>query len=406
VRKLAFLATFAVFASLPGAAASPARTDPSVLAIDWRVPGRERLLLADPLTLRPRGVSSLDLSGHTWPYAFTSDRSRLVLGRWQPPSLRVVDARKLRLLRDVPIGGNRRVEIKALAWLDGQIVVLLERPPRALALLRVDPAEGRVVASTTIGRWGADVAATRTRFIVLLTPIGRIGPTRLLVVTRDRVRTVRLPGVRAGSVRARQGTPHTVIQPGLAVSPREPRAWVIAAKRSADVDLRTLAVRYRGAERHPSSSQKEPVVGSARDAQWLSPGRLVVAGWDAAGDGRGKIVFEQSGLRLLETTGWTDHTIHSRALLFYIRPRQLLTIADGAPDCVGPMMTAYTLAGAEVYRVCESGATGELEFVGRYARLGRIDGRVAVVDLDTGAVVARVHDVRVNPLEMTLVQEP
>jgi hypothetical protein len=35
-----------------------------------------------------------------------------------------------------------------------------------------------------------------------------------------------------------------------------------------------------------------------------------------------------------------------------------------------------------------------------------IDGRVAMVDLDPGALVSRMRDVRVNPLETTLVQEP
>jgi len=402
MRKFILLA-FVVLV-LPPSAASPARSDPSVLAIDWLVPGNERLLLADPLTLRPRGASSLDLSGHGWPYAFNSDRSRLVLGRWQPPSLRLVDARSVRVLRDVPLGGKRRVEIKAVAWLGRQIVVLVERPSRVLTLLRVDPAAGRVVASTALGHWGADVAATGTRFLALLVPIEGIGSARLLVVTADRVRTVRLAGIRAGSLRARRGKPHTMFQPGLAASPTEPRAWVIGAGRSADIDLQSLAIRYRGELRRPASSQKEPVVGSSRSAQWLSPGRLVVTGWDTARDDRGEIVFEQSGLRLIETTGWTDFTIHPRALLFYVRPRQLLTMAPG--DCEGPELTAYTLAGAEAYRVCERQATGELEFAGRYARLGRVDGRVAVIDLDTGVVVSRMRDVRVNPLESTLVQEP
>lgn len=149
----------------------------------------------------------------------------------------------------------------------------------------------------------------------------------------------------------------------------------------------------------PHRRGKAPVVGSARDAQWLSPGGLVVAGWDAAHDSGGEIVFEPSGLRLLETTGWTDRTVHPRAMLFYVRPPRLLTIAPGEPDCAAPMLTAYTLAGAEAYRVCDDRATGALEFASRYARLGRIDGRVAVIDLDTGALVARVREVNVNPLE-------
>jgi hypothetical protein len=227
---------------------------------------------------------------------------------------------------------------------------------------------------------------------------------RLLVVTADRVRTVGIAGIRAGSVSAHEGKPRTAIQPGLALSPASSRAWVIGAGRSAEVDVHTLAVRYRGEPRHRLSPQKAPVVGSARDAQWLSPsGRLVVAGWDAAHDSGGKIVFEPSGLRLLETTGWTDRTVHPRAVLFYVRPPRLLTIAPGEPDCAAPMLTAYTLAGAEAYRVCDDRATGALGFTGRYARLGRVDGRVAVIDLDSGALVARVREVNVNPLETGLI---
>jgi hypothetical protein len=385
--------------SLPAAGAGPARTEPSVLAIDRRVPGRERLVLVDPLTLHPRGETSVDIAGNGWPhYAFSADRSRLVLALWQPRSLRLVDARRLRVLRDVPLVVAGDDEIKAVAWIERQIVVLVERRSSELALVRVDPDEGRVVASTTIGRSSANVAATARRLVLLLAPIGRIGQARLLVVTADRARTVRLTGISAGSVRARRAKPYTVAAPGLAVSPSEPVAWVIGAGRSAEVDLVTLAVRYRGEPRRPASAQKEPVVGSARHAQWLSPGRLVVTGWDAVRTNAGSIVSESHGVRLLDTAGWTERTIHPSVLLFYVRPPHLLTVGPGASDCPTSVLTAYTLNGVESFRVCERRATGELQFAGRYARLGRVDGRVAVVDLRTGTIVARVRDVRVNAL--------
>ena len=387
----------AVPVTLPAAAAGPAR-DPSVLAIDRRVPGRERLVHADPLTLRPRGATSVGLAGHGWPHAFNAERSLLVFGRWQPPSLRIVDARGLRVLRDVPLPGSGGLEMKAVAWLGRQIVVLIERKSSELALVRVEPDEGRVVAPTTIGRWSANVAATKRRVVLLLAPMGRIGTARLLVVSAERVRTVRLTGIRAGSIPARQGKPYTAVVPGLAVAPREPVAWVVAAGRSAEVDLETLAIRYRGEPRHPSSRQKVPVVGSARHAEWLSPGRLVVTGWDAArADGRG-IVSKSHGVSVLDTAAWTERTIHPGVLLFYVRPPHLLTIGPGEPECGWSVLTAYTLAGVESYRVCEQRATGELQFAGRYARLGRVDGRVAVVDLSTGTIVARVRDLGVNAL--------
>jgi hypothetical protein len=146
-----------------------------------------------------------------------------------------------------------------------------------------------------------------------------------------------------------------VVQPGLAVSAHEQRAWVIGAARSAEVNLRTLAVRYRGEPRHLTSTLKGgPVVGSAREVQWLSPGRLVVVGWDATRDDRGEIVFEPTGLRLLDTTNWSDRTIHPRAQLFYIRGPRLLTIAPGEPDCEAALLTAYTLSGLESYRARET----------------------------------------------------
>lgn len=132
---------------------------------------------------------------------------------------------------------------------------------------------------------------------------------------------------------------------------------------------------------------------------------LAVAGWDAARNERGRIVDGASGLRLLEPAGWTDRVVHPQAMLFYVRPNQLLTIAPGAPGCAAPVLTAYMLAGVPAYRVCEERATGELKFAGRYVQLGRIDGRVAVVDLDSGIVVARTRYVRVDPLETTLVRE-
>jgi hypothetical protein len=85
-------------------------------------------------------------------------------------------------------------------------------------------------------------------------------------------------------------------------------------------------------------------------------------------------------------------------LLFYVRPPHLLTIGPDESDCHATVLTAYTLAAVETYRVCEPRATGELLFAGAYARLGRVDGRVAVVDLRTGKIVARVRDIRVNAL--------
>jgi hypothetical protein len=397
VRKLSVLAAAALLASL-AAAARPASRDTNVLAID-RVPGRERLVFADPLTLRPRGPASLDLSGHAWPYAFNATRSRVVLGRWQPPSLRIVDVRRLRALRDVWLGGSRRVEIKAVAWLKEQIVVLVEEHPQAFVVLRVDPGAGRVVRAVRFKRWSPTVASTPTRVVVLLAPMGRIGTARLLVVTSDRARAVHLTGISAGSVSASRGKPHRVSAPGLAVSPFNPLAWVIGAAGSAEVNLETLAVRYRGRTRQPASTVKEPVIGTAREARWLSPGQLVVAGWDARRNDGGRIVFEPSGLRVLDTTSWSDRTIHPRALLFYVRGPHLLTIAPAEPECTAPLLTAYTLSGVESYRVCEEGATGEIEFAGSYVRLGRIDDRVAVVHLATGGIVARVRDVRVTALD-------
>jgi hypothetical protein len=402
VRKLVVLAGFAVLAALPAAVASPSR-DASVLAIDGRAPGHERLVNVDPLTMRPRGARGVDLAGHGFPYAFSADRSRLVLSHWEPPSLRVVDARRLRVFRTVPLGGNRRVEVHTVAWVAGRIVVLLERSSGELEVLRVDPTTGRVVASFAIRRRIAEVAATKNRLVMLLRPLGQIGSARLLVVTPERIRTVTLAGIRAGSVPARKGKPYTTVIPGLAVSRREARAWVIGARRSAEVDLRTLAVRYHGEPRH-LSLQKVPLVGSARDAQWLPSGELVVTGWDAARNERGEIVSIPSGLRLLEPRGWTDRLIHPRAPLFYVRSDQLLTIGPGEPECATPMLTAYTLAGSQLYRVCEARSTGALEFAGRYARLGRVDRRVAIVDLDSGAVVARTRETRVDPLETSLLE--
>jgi hypothetical protein len=117
-------------------------------------------------------------------------------------------------------------------------------------------------------------------------------------------------------------------------------------------------------------------------------------------------VFKPTGLRLLDTTSWSARTIHPHALLFYVRAPHLLTIAPGRPGCAAPEVTVYTLSGEESYRVCENGVTGELLLAGRYARLARHDGRVAVVDLDTGGIVARTRGVRITALETGLVQEP
>jgi len=189
-------------------------------------------------------------------------------------------------------------------------------------------------------------AATRDRLVLLASPLERIGPVRLQVVDdQGRLRSVELHRVKAGYQNPpdwdRPGAYGISRDAGLAVDPDGGRAFVIAADAPvAEVDLASLRVTYRHL-RQPASllrrmahwlvppAQAKQVAGAWRSACWLGEGTLAV--WGASSSITGATVETQrqevrrSGLKLIDTRGWTVRTLDPAAETAGWRAGRLLT---------------------------------------------------------------------------------
>src|SRR6266511_3918488 len=128
--KLAVVLAVAATLVLPAAAA---KAPPAVLGIDWNDRTGTRLARIDPTTLAIQPGRKVLLAGHTSPWAFSPDRTKLAFGG-DGPTLRFVDARKMRVLGDLRLGAAGLVDY--LDW---------ARSDRLLALVRSEAGDATVV---------------------------------------------------------------------------------------------------------------------------------------------------------------------------------------------------------------------------------------------------------------------
>ena len=123
VRKFAVAAAFAMLVALPAASAKGPQP---VLGIDGSSTTSARLAWFDPSSLAKLPGRKVPLAGHTWPWAFSPDRSRLAIaGQENAKQLRFVNARTMRVLGQVPL--RYAGEVQDLTWV---------RPDRVLAYVQ------------------------------------------------------------------------------------------------------------------------------------------------------------------------------------------------------------------------------------------------------------------------------
>ena len=108
--KLAAVLAVAATLGLPAAAA---KAPQPVLGIDWNDRTGTRLVRVDPETLAIQPGRKVLLAGHTSPWAFSPDRTKLVIGG-DGASLRFVDARNMRFVGDLGLGLKGSIDY--LAW--------------------------------------------------------------------------------------------------------------------------------------------------------------------------------------------------------------------------------------------------------------------------------------------------
>jgi hypothetical protein len=340
-------------------------------------------------TLRPSGATiQLGRFGHAW--SVSADRTRLVTAAGvrrpgEATAIRFVNLPQRVAGRRLILDGERR-RVTATAWVSGRVLVVVAGGG-ATTVYSVDPKRSAVVGSVQIP--GVLVSGERTaaRLVLLLAPVDRIGPARVVVVDRAlQVHTVMLERITAGTVVTGQGPERQVrIQrPGLTVSPSGLQLYLVGGgEPAAAVELRTLAVRYAPLRR-PAAVQKS-AAGSVRTAVALPDGRIVVSGSDHGSN-------RPVGVSLLDPRDWSTRMLASTATWVRVAGGRIFTRGTNG---VGLRLLEPSGRSVELFstgspaRVSVVGARALVTFFGS----GR---RAAIVELRTRRVVG--HTVPAYPL--------
>ena len=304
--------------------------------------GRERGMLAwfDPLTLQPLRGRKAPLGVHGGDWAFSSDRSVLAVGRCNPPEIRFVDARAMRVLGDLRISPYPGCANRS-TWLRPDRLLATVSLGRQSELVVVDPVERRVVRREPfqpVAVW--DSGHTRDELVLLLAGDGTVAPARLAVIDAEgTIRTVGIDRILAGSVVDEASEqPHArIVSPGLAIDPDGRRAFVVPASGPvAEVDLQTLEVSYHELDPpsllgrflrwlQPSAQAKGLTEGPTRQAQWLGNGLIAVSGADhsfvRSANGEEEDTSTPAGLRLIDTRTWTTRMLDRGVSWFAATPQ-------------------------------------------------------------------------------------
>jgi hypothetical protein len=372
----------------------------------------EKLVGVDAEALRPVSGRQIPIgsggcaprSGGTacWSYApwtVSPDGSMLVVARNDSSSLLVVDPRRLRGIRRLPVTRS----VGALAWLTrGRLLAIEEMAGERQGLVVLDPSSGRTIARRLLGGSIAGVNRTANELVLLLAPARAIGTARLTVADRrGAVRSVRLERILAGSKLLGTGSQHRVDarNPGFAVDPARRRAFVVGTTLVAEIDLRTLEVAYHSLERPRSLLRRlhdwlEPVAaakqenGYHRTARWLGADLLAVSGADTE---QGKV--RPAGLLLVDTSDWDSRKIDADTTSFTLAGDLILARGDRTG------LIAFELDGSERFGLFRGENAWAGQVYGGRAYVG-VAGQdhFQIVDLADGRVVG----VRQEPLPSLL----
>lgn len=386
------LAGLAAALVLGGPVGRSAQPPPSVLAIV--AAGEERLIARlDPASLEVlrgetvsigRPKARLGRSALTW--AFSPDVSKLAIGGRLLGGVGVVDLREMRLV------GSMVREFEPIVWLTPRRLLAGEQADLDTApdtLLAVDPVRRRVVAGRALGAMIFRTERTKDRLVLLLGTRGRIGRARIAIAdVRGTVRKVTLRRIQAGSAVNPRTLSGRAQFPGLALDPVAGRVFVVGARLVAEINVRTLAVRY-----HDVGTTLAPMKASSpsstRSARWLGQGLLAVGGSDSGGGVRPTI--RPAGLRVIDTQTWTARVIDQRASEFAWADGSLLAfgVARTAENAslTGIGLNVYAPDGRLHFRVLGDEPISWVQAAGGYAYVYRgQDHDAGIVDLGSGAI--------------------
>lgn len=354
-------------------------SDQDILAISTPPDGSTtRLDRFDPDTLVAR-ADGVDLGEYHDAWAFSPDRRTLAVGTFVRTGVRLIDVKTLRVVRDIPMP----IAVEGVAWLTpNRLAVLLQRGGVLVVSARTGRIERRRSLSYRPSCQVQRQASTRHGAFFVVATAGS-GAVRLIRV-RDGapVRVLNLRGLRAPSGR------HTCGTAALAVAPDQQRALLIASGTIADVDLDTLAVRYRDA------ASLRGVLGQRGDcrrcvarwrAVWPTSGTAAVARTEVRESAGGRVSERARGSALIDTASWRARPLDPNAAeVMATSEGMLLTFGRSRPGLRATALDASPrweiLSGTRVRGVAIAGARAYV--------LADAPGIVRVLDLRTGALVA------------------
>ena len=376
----------------PSAAARGAAAE-TVLAISGRDYRQLRLVEVDRALLRPTG-RSLDARGARAAWSYSADGSRLALASsylpttGRPAGILLVDVERVRALARIRVPGSLG-SMRALTWVTAERLLALTVDGRGRNLaLSIDAVARRSDAQRQIAGIVLDGHVLPSGIVLLVAPRRGIGAARLVTVDAAlTVRSVTLPGIRAGWGRSRSAAdPAEHRRPGLAVDPAGTRAFVVGADEApVTVELGTMRATSHPAARLPQARTKS-LVGPVRRAEWVADGVLAVTGTQYAGvdPTTRRLVTTPAGLTLLDTRTWRSTRVDEEAEAFQVAGSTVIVGVSGRG------LAAYAPDGRQLW----TALAGR-----RFNQLGVLDGRafvqvngergIRILDVRTGRELAR-----------------
>jgi len=349
----------------------------------------------DPVSLVPRGPRA-ELGEFHGAWSFSPDGSQIAFGisasgRSGRTAVRVIDRDSLTVTGEIEAGAAAQ----ALGWVAPQRIAALTIPYSTYdgfpgrpgtrrrtfpgELLLADASTGRVLTRRPVSVPQACTppsVVTAAGSAVLVS--GRKGnPPRLALLGADgRYRNVTLSRLPA---KVRDGACGD-----LAVDSARNRVYVVAAGAPvAEVDLRTLAVRYDNVRIAPPSSRCQRTAVRCvprRRVLWLGARRLAVFGEDAIG----RTVRASAGVRLVDLAAGTTRTLDRRASDARLSGPTLLTFGNGSA------LHGFGLQGARRFTAHR---VSDVQLAGGYA-YARLPASIHVLDPTSGETIARASPPR------------
>jgi hypothetical protein len=279
------------------------------------------------------------------------------------------------------------VDPVGIAWITPEVVAVLRKVGTdGLQVVKVDAFAHAVNSRRSVAGVVLAAQSVPGAYVALLGHDGKVAPLRLLVVTAESVRVVRLRDRIRGGMAFRRGNPPvgTVRMPALAVA--DGTAYVADPSGTVvEVPLATLAPAYRVLHGRFAKIMS----GATLQAVPLGDGLLAITGSQLSASGT-----RPAGLELVDTRGWTSRPLAAGASAAWSYRGGLLA-TGGTWDAKAQKSTGMGLAALE-----RSGEARFRLFDGQSAWVQRIVGSrayvvvngqqgLAVVDLVTGRVVGR-----------------